>query len=216
MSEDAKLTQRVLEELKWQPSIDAAHIEVTAHDGVITLTGHVGSFAQKCAAEKVTIRMAGVKALAEEIEVRLPSENKRSDEDIAAAAVHCLSWDSFVPHDRVKVTVEKGWLTLSGKLNWSFERKAAANAVAHLKGVKGITNDITLKLRANAKSISEDIKTALTRSWFSEPSDITVTVNDGDVLLTGTVHSLEEKRKAAWTAWCAPGAIDVKNNITVL
>lgn len=216
MSGDKALKQKVLDELKWDPSINAAHVGITANDGIVTLTGRVESFAEKHAAEKAAGRVVGVKAVAEEIEVKLPFSSKRGDDEIAASALERLSWDTFVPPDVIKVKVEKGWITLSGEVDWAFEKNAAGAALSNLYGVIGVSNDITITSKANASDISTDIKLALDRSWFSAPNHIKVTVDGGDVNLTGTVHSWEDKRKAAFTAWAAPGATYVQNDLSVV
>ena len=135
---DKSLQQAVLDELDWEPSVDAAHIGVTANNGVVTLTGHVSSYTQKWAAERAVGRVTGVKAVAEELEVRFPFEGKNSDDDIAKRAVQSLDWDVSVPNDKVKVKVEKGWVTLSGEVDWYFQRSAAEADVRKLQGVKGV------------------------------------------------------------------------------
>ena len=214
MSDDKQLKQAVLDELKWEPSVNAAHIGVTTKDGVVTLMGHVESFAEKSGAEKAARRVRGVKAVAEEIEVRLPFSIKRGDEEIAAAAVGRLKWDAAVPSDAVKVKVEKGWITLTGEVNWHYQLEAAADDVRGLWGVIGVINDITVKPRPNAANISDNIMAALHRSWF-DPKTVNVTAEGGRVQLTGTVRSWYERDVAASTAWSAPGATSVENDIRV-
>src|SRR5271163_1415526 len=140
MSKDSQLQQAVINELGWEPSVDSGHIGVSAHDGVVTLNGHVQNFSQKLAAEKAAARVKGVKAVAEEIEVRLPFDVKRGDEEIAAAAVDRLSWDVSVPRDAVKVTVENGQITLTGKVDWHYQKEAAAHDVRGLFGVTGVSD----------------------------------------------------------------------------
>jgi osmotically-inducible protein OsmY len=144
MSEDGRLQKAVLTELGWEPSVTAAHIGVAANAGVVTLTGHVASLAEKHTAEVATRRVKGVKAVAEEIEVRLTIDAERDDEEIAAAAIECLKWDVSVPHDAVKVTVEKGWITLTGQVDWHYQRDAAAQDVRRLFGVVGVSNQISI------------------------------------------------------------------------
>ena len=214
MSDDKQLKQAVLDELKWEPSVNAAHIGVTTKDGVVTLMGHVESFAEKSGAEKAARRVRDVKAVAEEIEVRLPFSIKRGDEEIAAAAVGRLKWDAAVPADAVKVKVEKGWITLTGEVNWHYQLEAAADDVRGLWGVIGVINDITVKPRPNAANISDNIMAALHRSWF-DPKTVNVTAEGGRVQLTGTVRSWYERDVAASTAWSAPGATSVENDIRV-
>lgn len=215
MTTDSQLQQAVIDELSWEPSVTAAHIGVTAKGGVIELSGHVGSFAEKFAAEMATRRVKGVKAVAEEIEVKLPFTVKRTDGEIAAAAVDSLSWDVSIPRDAVKVKVEKGWLTLSGTVDWQYQRNAAEQDVRRLHGVVGVMNEIAIKVSGvNTASIGDDIRHALHRTWF-DPKTITVTANGGKVKLTGTVHSWQDRQTAASTAWSAPGATMVENNITI-
>lgn len=216
MSHDNDLKSAVLAELKWEPSVEASHIGVTAKDGVVTLMGHVASFAEKYAAETAAARVKGVKAIAEEVEVRLPFSIKHDDEAIAAAAVSRLAWNSSVPKDAVKVKVEKGWITLSGTVEWNYEKTSAGQDVRLLSGVVGVTNDIKIKPRVNAANISDDINHALHRSWFfDEPQTVFVSADGGKVKLTGTVDSWFDRQTAADTAWAAPGATSVENDIRV-
>jgi len=216
MSDDKMLKQNVLAELNWEPSVTAAHIGVTAHSGVVTLTGHVGSFMEKWAAEKAASRVKGVKAVAEELEVRLPYDVKHGDEEIAAAAVNRLSWDGSVPHDAVKVTVEKGSVTLTGEVEWHYQKDAADWDVRGLLGVIRINNDITIRQRANASNITDDIRKALHRSWFFNPDSVTVTADGGNVRLTGSVSTWHDRQVAEDTAWAAPGAVSVVNDIAIV
>lgn len=216
MSHDNELKSAVLAELKWEPSVEASHIGVTAKDGVVTLMGNVGSFAEKQAAETATGRVKGVKAIAEEIEVRLPFSIKHGDDDIAAAAVNRLAWNSSVPKDAVKVKVQKGWVTLTGTVEWNYQKNSAVNDLRWLTGVVGVSNDIKIKPRVNAGNISDDINHALHRSWFyDEPQTVFVSADGGKVKLTGSVDSWLDRQTAADTAWSAPGATSVENDIRV-
>ena len=215
MSQDSKLQLAVLAEFAWEPSVDAAHIGVTAREGIVTLTGHVESFAEKQAAEAAAKRVKGVRAVAEEIEVRLPSSMKRGDEEIAAAAVHCLSWDVSVPRDSVEVQVENGWVTLRGQMDWNYQRDAVGQSLRTLQGVRGVFNEITIKTKVNASDLSNGINHALHRSWFLIPNDVQVSADGGTVYLTGAVQSPHDRDVAAATAWAAPGATAVVNDITV-
>jgi osmotically-inducible protein OsmY len=216
MSNDSQLQQAVLAELKWEPSITAAHIGVTAKAGVVALTGHVESYMEKRAAESAAGRVKGVKAVAEEIEVRLPFGTKRGDEEIAAAAIERLSWDVSVPRDAVKVKVEKGWVTLSGEVDWYYQKQAAEQDVRGLFGVVGVSDQTTIKPRINVSSLSDDITHALHRSVFFDPKEVTVSAKGGNVTLTGTVHSWHDRQVAASTAWGAPGATSVENDIAIM
>ena len=214
MSDDKQLKQAVLDELKWEPSVNAAHIGVTANAGVVTLMGHVETYTEKSAAEKAAGRVKGVKAVAEEIEIRLHSSMKRGDEEIASAAISRMQWDAAIPSDAVKVKVEKGWVTLTGEVDWHYQQEAAADDVRGLWGVVGVSNQMTIKQRPNASNIQSDIMVALHRSWF-DPKTINVSAQGGNVELTGTVRSWYERDVAGSTAWAAPGATNVENNIRV-
>jgi osmotically-inducible protein OsmY len=214
MSDDKQLKQAVLDELKWEPSVSAAHIGVTANAGVITLMGHVESFTEKFRAEKAAKRVKGVKAVAEEIEVQLPFSFKRDDGKIASAALDRLNWDAAVPTDAVKIKVEKGWITLTGEVDWRYQQDAAADDIRVLSGVTGVSNNITVKPRANASNIKDSIMAALHRSWY-DPKSIVVTAEGGAVHLTGTVHYWAERDEAGSTAWAAPGVTSVENNLRV-
>ncbi|MGL5115117.1 MAG: BON domain-containing protein [Beijerinckiaceae bacterium] len=216
MSDDNPLKSAVLAELKWEPSVEASHIGVTAKDGIVTLMGHVGSFAEKYAAEAAAGRVKGIKAIAEEVEVRLPYSIKHDDEAIATAAVGRLAWNSSVPKDAVKVRVEKGWVTPSGTVEWNYQKTSAAHDIRYLSGVVGVSNEIRIKPHANAANISDDINQALHRSWFfDEPQTVFVSADGGKVKLTGTVDSWFDRQTAADTAWAAPGATSVENDIRV-
>jgi osmotically-inducible protein OsmY len=216
MTHDGRLQHNVLAELSWDPSIDAAHIGVAADNGVITLSGHVSSYAQKRAAEDAARRVRGVEAVAEEIEVRLPFEAKRADDQIAAAALQRLHWDTTVPPHSVQVTVDAGLVTLTGQVAWHYQREAAEDDVRSLTGVVAVTNDITIKPKVDCQNISDDIMHALHRSWFFDPKTISVSGDDGHIRLTGTVHTPHERKVAAATAWAAPGVTDVKNELRVI
>lgn len=214
MSKDADLKNSVLAELNWEPSVSSAHIGVTAQDGTVTLTGHVETYGQKHAAEMATGRVKGVKAVAEELEVRLPFTVKHDDAQIAKAAADRLEWDAETPHDSVKVMVEKGWITLTGAVEWHFQKEAAEREVRGLTGVIGVFNQISIKPRVDTAHVSEDIRKALHRGWF-DPHNINVTEHDGKVKLTGTVKNWQDRQTAGTTAWAAPGATSVENDLIV-
>jgi osmotically-inducible protein OsmY len=216
MSKDAQLQQAVLSELNWEPSVDPAHIGVTAKDGVVTLMGHVATYGQKQAAESAARRVKGVSAVAEEIEVRLPFETKRGDDDIAAAVVDRLGWDVSIPRDTVKVRVENGWVTLTGQVDWYYQKSAAQQEIRWLFGVVGVSNQITIKARPDTSKISDDISHALHRSWLFDSKTINVSATGGHIRLTGTVRSPQERQVAVTTAWAAPGATAVENDLLVV
>jgi osmotically-inducible protein OsmY len=216
MSKDTHLQLEVLAELDWEPSLTAGHIGVAASAGVITLTGQVESYAEKHAAEIAARRVKGVIAVAQEIKVQLPFERERGDDQIAEAILDRLAWDVSIPSDSVQVTVEQGWVTLSGNVDWHFQRRAAEQNVRRLQGVVGVSNQISLKPEVNTANISNDISCALHRSWFPDPDAITVTAEGGRVRLTGNVHSWHAREVAAETAWGAPGATEVENLLSVV
>ena len=215
MSADSDLKRAVLDELSWEPSVDAAHIGVTANAGVVTLTGHVENYTHKLGAEKAASRVRGVKAVAEEIEVKLPYDIKRGDEDIAAAAIDRLSWNSTIPDNAVQVKVEKGWVTLTGTVNWHFEKEAAEQEIRALSGVVGVSDQVMVRPTINASDVKDDIEQAMHRSWYYDPNTIQVNAQGGKIKLTGKVSTWNARRLAGSTAWSAPGAISVENAITV-
>jgi osmotically-inducible protein OsmY len=214
MSNDTQVKQAVLDELNWEPGVNSAHIGVTAKDGVVSLLGHVESYTEKYAAETAVRRVKDVKGVAEELEVRLPLSVKRADDDIAAAAISRLKWNVSVPSDAVKVKVEKGWVTLTGEVDWHFQAESARDDIRFLMGVIGVSNLFTIKARPNAANISNDIMHALHRTWF-DPKNVKVTAFDGKVKLTGSVDSWSDRETAGTTAWAAPGATSGENDIRV-
>jgi osmotically-inducible protein OsmY len=215
MNSDIELQKAVQAELSWEPSVIASHIGVTANAGVVTLTGHVENYASKSAAEAATRRVRGVKAVAEEIEVRLPFDAERDDGGIAAAALNRLVWDVSVPSDAIQVKVEKGWVTLTGQVEWHYQHDAAEQAVRRLYGVIGVSNHISIKPAVDVKNLSDEITHALHRSWFFNPQTITVTADAGKVRLTGAAHSMHDRQIAGLTAWSARGVTSVENDIIV-
>jgi osmotically-inducible protein OsmY len=215
MSDDAKLKQVVLEELKWEPSVNAAHIGVTVRDGVITLMGHVESYAEKRCAERAAQRVKDVKAVVEQLEVKLPSGVKRGDEEITAAALSRLKWDTALRGDDVKLKVEKGWITLTGAVDWRYQQDAAVDDVRALHGVIGVSNEMSIKPKVNTANIRNDIMLALDRSWF-DPETIEVTAQGGQVTLTGKVGSWYERNAAISAAWAAAGTTSVENHLAIV
>ncbi|ESQ73712.1 BON domain-containing protein [Asticcacaulis sp. AC402] len=214
MAHDTDLKQNVLDELNWTPNVNGAHIGVTAHEGVVTLTGHVESYSEKHDAELAVRRVKGAKAIANEIEIKLSSGAKRDDEDIARAALNVLSWDGNVPTDAIKVAVSKGWVTLSGQVEWYFQKEAAAQDIRRLMGVIGVSNEATVKPKVDTAVIAENIAFALNRSWF-DTKRIKVTADGGKVTLTGTVDTWSDWQEASEVAWAAKGATSVENEIVI-
>ena len=216
MTKDSDLQLAVLAALNWEPSLAPARIGVTASHGVVTLSGHVDSFVQKHAAENAAIRVKGVLAVAEELEVDLPFDRQRGDDDIAATALDRLAWDTSVPRQSLHLSVEKGWITLTGSVDWHYQKQAAEAALRTLVGVVGISNQLVINPHLNSANIGDDILHALHRSWFFDPRTIKVTAHNGDVRLTGTVTSWHDRRLAAETAWAARGVTSVENDLTVV
>jgi len=216
MSQDSQLQQDVLAEIKWEPSVTAGHIGVTANHGIITLSGHVDSYAQKHAAETAARRVKGVTGVAEEIEVRLPFDTKRNDDDIAAAALDRLAWNVSVPKDSIVVKVENGWVTMTGQVDWWYQREAVEQDIRPLLGVVGVSNQTTIKPRIDTAMLCDNITHALHRSWFMNPDNIHVRADGGKIILTGTVQSPYDRQIAAQTAWSASGVTNVENDIAVV
>ena len=215
MNSDRQLQLDVLDELRWEPGVKATDIGVTVKDGVVTLEGTVDSYAEKWAAEEAVKRLPGVKAVAMDIEVKIPGSNERTDTDIAQAAETALKWDVAVPHKQIKLSVERGFVTLEGEVDWKFQKSAADRAVRHLKGVTGLSNFITIKPKVAPENVREKIEAALKRNAILDAEQIIVQADGGKVTLSGTVHSWAELDAAVDAAWAAPGVSEVKNQLTV-
>jgi osmotically-inducible protein OsmY len=216
MKNDLQLQADVMEELQWEPSINAAHIGVEVSDGVVTLAGHVGSFAEKWEAERAAQRVMGVKALAIDIDVNLVGISKRSDADIARSAENIIEWTTYVPKDSIQIMVEDGWITLTGEVEWAYQKQYAASSLRSLLGVVGVSDQVGIKARVLAGDVQTDIEAALQRRAHKDAKKIAVNVVGSEITLTGTARNWEERSVAINAAWSTPGVHSVVSNITLV
>ncbi|WP_049621509.1 BON domain-containing protein [Frateuria defendens] len=212
---DQTLRKSVLDELQFEPSIDANDIGVTAENGVVTLTGHVTSYMQKIAAERAAWRVKGVKAIAQEIEVRLPTDKKVRDDEIAQRALNVLEWDTLVPRDAIHVKVTGGWVTLSGQVDWNYQRSAAEYEVRKLSGVIGVVNSIILSPAVQTSNVHQRIVDALKRHAEIEANRIQIDVTGGTVKIEGEVDDWDERRAIERAIWATPGVKSVDNRVRI-
>jgi osmotically-inducible protein OsmY len=210
---DQEIQNNVLAELKWDAQVQPNEIGVIVKDGVVTLTGWVDSYLKKWSAEEATLRVAGVKAVANDIEVRLATE--RTDGDIAQTAAHALEWDATIPPEKVQATVSKGWVTLKGQVEWQYQREEAERVVRRLAGVRGVTNLIVVKPRVKPEELKKKIEDALIRNAQIDADRITVEIQGTTAVLKGTVRAWAEKKEAERVAWSAPGITQVENRISI-
>lgn len=215
MRTDLQLVSDVTEELKWEPSVKEKEIGVSVREGVVTLSGNVDTFATKFAAERAVERVSGVRAVADELKVKLPNANERTDTELALATVHAFKWDVEVPDDQIKCKVVNGWLTLEGTVEWYFQKAAAERDVRFLMGVKGVTNLIEVKPKASASDVLTHIEKALKRSAELDAKKVQVEARGGKVTLRGTVRFWAERQEAERAAWATSGVTEVVDKIEI-
>lgn len=212
---DKYLRQLVLDELDFEPSVDAANIGVAVEKGIVTLSGHVHSYAEKMAAERAVQRVKGVRGIAEEIQVRYPEEKRTADDQIAQRALSIMSWDAQLPSGAVKVKVEKGWVTLTGAVEWFYQKNAAAAAVRKLSGVVGVSNQIEVKPRIQTADVKQKILAALERNADVEANAVRIAVEGDTVKLEGKVKAWYERDLVERAAWSVPGVRSVEDHLTL-
>ena len=212
---DSELKVHVQSALDWEPSVDASDIGVSVDESVVTLRGNVASYAEKMAAERVALRVYGVKAVANDLAVHIGNLFQRTDTEIAHAAVAALKWNTVVPNDKITVTVANGWLTLKGTVDWQYQRDAAFRTVRDLTGVKGVTNSVAVTSHVQSIDVRDKIEAAFKRSAEIDARSVNVTALDGKVILSGNVHSWFERQEAERAAWAAPGVTQVEDRLTI-
>ncbi|MGB8182385.1 MAG: BON domain-containing protein [Stellaceae bacterium] len=215
LSDDLQLQQRVLDELTFDPSVNAAHIGIAARSGVVTLSGHVHSVAEKFAAERAVRRVKGVKAIAQELAIHLPPDKKTADDEIAQRAVKMLEWDVLIPPGAISIEVEHGVITLSGTVEWGYQRDEAGRDLHRLGGVNAIVNLIEIRPHVDAADVHASLRAAFERNAELEAGGITVAVKDSCVILSGKVKSWIEREAAERAAWSVPGVTAVEDQIAI-
>lgn len=215
MKTDTQLRNDILAELTWAPEVKTSDVGVIVKDGVVTLTGHLASHAEKYAVERAVQRVHGVKALAVELTVKLPFDNQRTDADIAMAVECALDWNALVPDDKIQPLVENGWITLAGEVEWGYQRSAAESAVRDLMGVTGVSNLVKVKPKVSPADVEKKIHDALSRQADREARKLAITVNGSQVTLRGTVHSWTDRDAVQGAAWATPGVTVVVNDLLV-
>ncbi|HEX6335016.1 MAG TPA: BON domain-containing protein [Flavisolibacter sp.] len=216
MKSDLEIQQDVISQLKWEPFVKVSNIGVSVKNGIVTLSGNVDSYAQKMAAEKAVRKVAGVKAIAEDIQIGVSPTYNLTDTEIAASVINALKWHSAVPDEKIQVRVENGIVTLEGEVDWEYQRSSARNAVASLLGVRNVFNNIMLKPKVSATDIKKKISDAFHRSASIDAEKIDVEVTGDKVILRGKVRSYAEKDDAEEAAWCAPGVARIENRLELV
>ena len=212
---DAEIQKDIADALKWEPSLRDDDIAIAVRDGVVTLAGYVDSYFDKWRAERAIENVAGVKAIANDLNVVLPVSSERPDPDIARAAVDVLKWNVSIPDDRVRVKVENGWVTLEGEVDWGYQREAAMRAIRSLTGVKGVSNRIAVRAQPSPSNVKQRIMDALKRGAEFDASRISVEIQGHKAILEGTVRSYAEKKDAERAALNAPGITEIENRLTI-
>lgn len=215
MKTNEQIQKDIYEELKWDPRVNETEIGVSVLDSVVTLSGFVPLYAEKQAAQEAAQRVEGVTAVVDDIKVKVLSAFKKDDQDIAKAALNALEWHVWIPHKNVKLIVDDGWITLTGEVEWDYQRKAVESAVRYLSGVKGVVNNITLKPSIDTQDIKNKIEKAILRMAHEDIDKIAVTATNGEVRLSGSVSSWAERSNAESAAWSASGVSKVKNEIRI-
>jgi osmotically-inducible protein OsmY len=208
---DTEIQHDVIDELQFEPSVDASKIGVAASGGIVTLTGSVPSYAEKIAAEEAALRVLGVQAIANDLKIDLPQSHERTDTDIASSAVNVLQWDSSLPRNQITVKVSNGFVTLDGEVEWQYQKDRARTLVQSISGVRGVTSNITLKPRVLVGDVKMKIRQAFERSAETDANQIQIEAHDGTVVLRGPVHSWAEKQDATRAAYSVPGVKVVEN-----
>lgn len=216
MKSDSQLQQDVSEELKWEPSVHAGEVTVKVKNGIATLEGEVCTYAEKWSAERAALRVGGVKGVSDKLKVSLTEDGARSDADITSAVESALDWSSTVPEDSVSAQVEDGWVTLTGNVDWQFQRLAAVDCVRYQQGVIGVSDEIVIKPSLSSALVKADIEAALQRRAAVDAKAISVEVHGTDVTLTGTVHTWSERDLATSSAWATPGVRNVVDKLTLV
>lgn len=215
MKSDIELQRDVMDEILWDPILHAAEIGVIVKQGVVTLVGSVKNYAEKIAAENAAKRVKEVNAVVMDVNIRMANESRRTDKDLTKAALNALKWSSFVPEDRIKLKIENGWITISGEVEWQFQKESATSAVEHLVGVRGVSNFIKVRPVLNTILVKDVIKKALERSADIDADKIDIKLSGGKILLTGKVRSWGERKEVERAVWATPGVIDVNDQLTI-